>query len=82
MLKQIICGDLIKPKMAGQGGYLMECCDCGLVHRLDFTLNLNDEEIDPDKVRLELRVYRDEEKTAQARAAAPYDPPAKWLHKR
>jgi hypothetical protein len=64
-------GDLIRPRMAADGGYHMQCCDCGLVHRLDFTLNLNDVEIDPAKVRLELRVYRDEERTLAARGGSP-----------
>jgi len=87
--------EIIKPKMAADGGYHMRCCDCGLVHRLDFTLTLNDVEVDPRKVRLELRVFRDEEKTAIARGTipgasslglisphnGPYDAPATWLHK-
>jgi hypothetical protein len=52
-------GQLIRPRMAMEGGYHMECCDCGLVHRLDFSIT-------PEN-GLELRVYCDEEKTFNAR---------------
>ena len=62
-------GQLIRPRMANAGGYHMECCDCGLVHRLDFSnLMQGDVEADPRKVELVLRVFRDEEKTRTARA--------------
>lgn len=33
--KQAKDGELIKPV---RKGYMMACCDCGLVHRLDFFL--------------------------------------------
>jgi hypothetical protein len=60
-------GDLIIPRMADEGSYYMTCCDCNLVHRLDFSLNWNVPPLGPDEVRIELRVYRDEEKTLVAR---------------
>jgi hypothetical protein len=60
-------GSVIKPRTADQRGYTMECCSCGLRHRLDFSLNVNGNEVDPRKVRLELRVYR-------------IDQPKDWLH--
>jgi hypothetical protein len=63
-------GDLIKPRMADEGSYFMTCCDCSLVHRLDFTLNSN-VPVDPREIRLELRVYRDDQKTKAARAQMP-----------
>jgi hypothetical protein len=69
--KQIYEGDVIKPQMADEGGYLMECCHCGLVHRLDFTLNSNVGPVDPREIRLELRVHLDEAKTKAARAHLP-----------
>jgi hypothetical protein len=47
-------GQLIRPRMGADGGYHMECCDCGLFS------------ITPEG-GLELRVYRDEEKTFNAR---------------
>jgi hypothetical protein len=81
--KQVYKGDVIKPRMADEGGYIMECCDCSLVHRLDFSLNSNIGPVDPREIRLELRVYRDNEKTAEARAArpaVPYDPPDTWRY--
>jgi hypothetical protein len=59
--------ELIRPRMASEGGYFMQCCSCGLVHRLDFSLNSNVGPADPREYRLELRVYRDEEKTLAAR---------------
>lgn len=31
--KQQYCGDMVRPVM---NGYKMRCCDCGLVHVLDF----------------------------------------------
>jgi hypothetical protein len=43
-------GQLIRPRMGTDGGYHMECCDCGLVHRLDFSIT-------PEN-GLELRVYK------------------------
>jgi hypothetical protein len=52
-------GQLIRPRMGEDGGYHMECCDCGLVHRLDFSIT-------PEN-GLELRVHCDEEKTFNAR---------------
>ena len=60
-MKQIHAGDLIRPKMQDQGGYKMQCCDCGLVHRLDFTITEDD--------GLHLRVYRLDAETQKARAA-------------
>jgi hypothetical protein len=62
-------GQLIRPRMANDGGYFMECCDCGLVHKISFrNLMQGDVEADPREVELVLRVYRDEEKTLIARS--------------
>jgi hypothetical protein len=55
-------GELIRPRMGADGGYHTECCDCGLVHKLDFSIT-------PEN-GLELRVYRDQEKTFNARRDA------------
>ena len=55
-------GQLIRPRMGADGGYFAERCDCGLVHRLDFSIT-------PEN-GLELLVYRDEEKTFSARRDA------------
>jgi hypothetical protein len=33
-----VAGELVLPRMADAGGYYFQCCDCGLVHRLDFTI--------------------------------------------
>jgi hypothetical protein len=48
--------------MPDAGGYHMRCSDCGLVHRLDFTMTENE--------CFHLRVYRDDEKTFTARRDA------------
>jgi hypothetical protein len=58
--KQTEQGALILPRMAADGGYLFQCCDCGLVHRLDFTMT--------EANGLEMRVYGDVAATAKARA--------------
>jgi hypothetical protein len=39
-------------------GYLMQCCDCGLVHRMDFRVN---------EGRAQFRAQRAERYTAHAR---------------
>jgi hypothetical protein len=39
-------------------GYKMACCDCGLVHKLDFRVR---------KGRIEFRVFRDNRATAAMR---------------
>jgi Zn-finger protein len=36
--EQVEAGEWVQPK---RKGYLMKCCDCGLVHRLDFRLVKN-----------------------------------------
>lgn len=53
-------GKLILPRMAADGGYLFQCCDCALVHRLDFAITHSN--------GLEMRVYYDADATAKARA--------------
>jgi hypothetical protein len=52
-------GALILPRMGADGGYLFKCCDCALVHRLDFTIT-------PEH-GLEMRVYYDADATTMAR---------------
>ena len=61
-------------------GYLMECCDCGLVHRVDFAVR--------GRIRrqVQMRVFRDEEATEAKRAPmvcfrAPPCPPGECRHK-
>jgi hypothetical protein len=39
-------------------GYKMACCDCGLVHRIDFRIHAN---------RVQFRAFRDERATGQKR---------------
>jgi hypothetical protein len=60
-------GELILPRMAADGGYSMQCCDCALVHRLDFSIFTQAGPADPREYKLELRVYRDDEATKIAR---------------
>jgi hypothetical protein len=61
--KQTHQGALILPRMADAGGYLFQCCDCALVHRLDFAVTAEH--------GLEMRVFVDAEATEAARV--------KWL---
>lgn len=42
-------------------GYKLACCDCGLVHRMDFRIH---------KQRAQFRVFRDSRATGAMRAAA------------
>ena len=58
-------GSLIKPRMGADGGYFLECCDCGLTHRLDFSIT-------PENA-LEMRVYAAPDETAQARVSFDAD---------
>lgn len=51
-------GEWLRPKVKG---YRMACCDCGLVHRLDFRVHTG---------RAELRAYRDNRATKRLRARA------------
>lgn len=44
-------------------GYKMACCDCGLVHRLDFRVVQGEHGAD----RVEFRVRRDNRSTGQVR---------------
>lgn len=42
-------GEWVQPVMRG---YLMGCCDCGLVHRLDFRI------VGSRKLKVQFRAYR------------------------
>lgn len=46
-------------------GYLMACCDCGLVHRLDFRIAVNPK--DKNKMKAQFRAFRAPKYTAQFR---------------
>jgi hypothetical protein len=52
-------GSLVLPRMAEAGGYLFTCCDCGLTHRLDFTIT--------PTFGLAMRVFAAPDETAKAR---------------
>ena len=52
-------GKWIYPK---RKGYKLMCCDCGLVHRLDFRIIKEHE-----KNYIEYRVFRDNKATSSAR---------------
>lgn len=51
-------GEWIFPIM---DGYKMCCCDCGLVHRMEFRV------CEDDKDRIEFRAFRDNRATGQIR---------------
>lgn len=50
-------------------GYKFQCCDCGLVHRLDFRQMLGDREF-ATNLRIQFRAYRDNRATAAVRREA------------
>lgn len=62
-------GEWVQPV---QRGYLLACCDCGLVHRMDFRVTKNRRRGKPVAIlgnaRAWFRVYRDEAATAELRA--------------
>ena len=51
-------GEWIFPVMEG---YKMSCCDCGLVHKIDFRI------CEDEPKRIEFRVFRDNRSTGQVR---------------
>lgn len=53
-------GEWVQPV---RSGYLMECCDCGLVHRLDFRLVKHG-----NGRKIQFRAFRDEKATKRQRA--------------
>ena len=48
-------GEWVQPV---EEGYKMACCDCGLVHKMDFRI---------EGGRVQLRAFRDKRATAQVR---------------
>lgn len=54
----VIPGKWVQPV---RRGYKMSCCDCGLVHRMDFRVY---------KGRAQMRAWRDNRATAAGRRAA------------
>lgn len=55
--KQVATGEWVTPV---RNGYLMKCCDCGLVHRMDFR-------VAKDKAgrnRIQMRGFREPVKAA------------------
>lgn len=53
--KQVKAGEWQQPV---RKGYKLRCCDCGLVHRMDFRIY---------KGRVQMRGWRDDRATAQVR---------------
>lgn len=49
-------------------GYKLRCCDCGLVHRVDFKL---------EGKHILFRVFRDNRATAAVRRYKSFNPPQK-----
>jgi hypothetical protein len=52
-------GEWVQPR---REGYRMQCCDCGLVHRMQFRLVKY-----PKGHKIQMRGYRDNRATAQVR---------------
>jgi hypothetical protein len=64
--KDVAAGEWIQPVSEGYG---MCCCDCGLVHRLDFRV------VDG---RVQIRARRDSRATAQRRRSRGLPYPGSW----
>ena len=60
---QIYDGDVVIPQMVG---YRMQCCDCGLVHRITFAVVK-----DGRRRRVAFSATRDNRATAQVRRRRP-----------
>ncbi len=56
-------GEWVQPT---RRGYLMQCCDCGLVHRMDFTTVPY---ANGKRRKIRFRVYRASQETARVRKA-------------
>lgn len=64
-------GQWIRPKMTG---HILGCCDCGLIHRMDFRIGYVDGDIVPFVRKINgkrafvlFRAYRDNRRTALSR---------------
>ena len=57
--KTVVTGEWVRPQ---RRGYKFACCDCGLVHRLDFRLIRENQ-----GKRVEFRAFRDNRATGQIR---------------
>lgn len=56
---QVYDGDWVEP--TPQRGHRMKCCDCGLIHRMNFRVK---------KGRIQFQAFRDNRATARTRSAA------------
>ncbi len=57
---KIAAGEWVQPI---RKGYRMKCCDCGLVHRLDFKLVSYGD----NKHKIRFRAFREEKRSKQLR---------------
>ena len=62
--KKAKSGEWIQPK---RRGYLMECCDCGLVHRFDFRVVTRERILKPVEGHVQVRGFRAEGHTRAQR---------------
>ena len=70
-------GEWIRPRMRN---FREQCCDCGLIHRLDFRI-VDDGKGEPQgrarrssRLRVEVRTRRDDRATAAARRTFKFAP--------
>jgi Zn-finger protein len=61
--EQPASGEWVQPV---RNGYLMQCCDCGLVHRMDFKMV---KYAGGKRRKIRFRVYRASKETARVRKA-------------
>lgn len=62
-------GDSIRPYMKDYG---LRCCDCGLVHKLDFFVIKNSDLLIASGYHVQFRVRRDARATAASRRSRKY----------
>jgi len=55
-------------------GEYLGCCDCGLVHKVEYRVKLASGEvvIFPEGTMIQMRTFRDEEATKQARSSGTF----------
>lgn len=56
-------GEWIQPRLRN---YLLSCCDCGLVHKMDFVIVTS---VDGTRQGIQFRAFRDDKQTAKQRRA-------------
>ena len=59
MFKQVRAGEWVIPRMSN---YKVECCDCGLIHTMDFLVIHEETHVPLNSCKVMFRAYRKEKK--------------------